>query len=161
MRSRCSISISNPDVIARRAVAATLVALGCATFAACGSSSKGATKAEFVAQADATCERYTAVAKEVTANLTNPTPAQTAAAIKTRLAPLFERQVAELRTLKAPAADQATVNKFFDDLQAATADIARDPKGFLAAHGATPLAKKAAADAQAYGFQVCARLTTG
>jgi len=128
--------------------------------AACGSSAKSnsTAKSDFIAQADAICSSYNDQASKATANLKHPNQRQMIAAIQKRLVPLFQRQDTELAQLRPPAADRATVAKFIVDLRAATNDIALHPEAFVAAHGATPLARKAADEAAAYGFAVCARI---
>jgi len=140
-----------------RGVSAALVLVA---LAACGSSSNGLSKADYISRADAICQKYNGLAAQATASLTNPTPAQVVTAVRTKLVPLFERQNEDLAKLKPPAADRATVQRFVADLTAATADIGRHTQAFVDAHGATPLATKAATEAQGYGFKVCAKLAT-
>lgn len=128
--------------------------------AACGSSAKNdsSAKSDFIAQADAICSSYNDQAAKATRNLKHPNQRQMIGAIQNRLVPLFQRQDAELAQLRPPEADRATVSKFIVDLKAATNDIGIHPEAFVAAHGATPLARKAAGEAAAYGFAVCARV---
>jgi len=128
--------------------------------AACGSSGKSASseKSDFIAQADAVCSRYNDLATKATKNLKHPNQRQMISAIQNRLVPIFQRQDAELAQLHPPQADEATFAKFIADLKAATTDVAQYPEAFVAAHGATPLARKAADEAAAYGFAVCARI---
>jgi hypothetical protein len=128
---------------------------------ACGSSSKSSDankKAAFIAQADGICRSYNDLATNATKNLKHPNAQQMVSAIQHRLVPLFLRQDNELAQLQPPAADRATISTFITDLKAATDDVAAHPQTFVSDHGATPLAKKAAAEAAAYGFAVCARL---
>jgi hypothetical protein len=140
----------------RRGVAAAVVML----LAACGSSGKpkSSAKTDFIAQADAICSSYNDLASKATNNLKHPNQRQMITAIQKRLVPLFQRQDDELAQLHPPAADRATVSQFIADLKAATNDVAVHPEAFVAAHGATPLARKAADEAAAYGFAVCARI---
>ena len=87
-----------------------------ATCVACGSSYKGSSKVDFVAQADAVCKKYNGLSAQATSDLKNPTPAQQVAAIKTKIVPLFAREQAELRALKPPAADRKQVKQVLDAL---------------------------------------------
>jgi hypothetical protein len=125
---------------------------------ACGSSSKkSVTKDDFIAQADGICQNYGDLAGRASKNLRHPGPRQIAV-IQDRLVPLLQRRDDELAQLTPPAADRETVAKFIADLKAATDDVLLNPAGYAAAHGATPLLRKAADEAAAYGFSVCARL---
>jgi hypothetical protein len=144
----------------RRATAALVLVMFGAFGAACGAGTheKSTAKADFIAQADGICSTYNDLAGKATKNLKHPGPRQAIAAVQNRLVPLFQRQNDELARLTPPAADRATVARFIADLKAATDDVALDPEAFVAAHGATPLARKAAAEAAAYGFAVCARI---
>jgi hypothetical protein len=147
-------------VHASRPAAAALVLVCGVAVAACGSSAheKSTAKDDFIAQADSICRTYNDLASNATKNLKHPGPRPAVAAVQRRLVPLFQRQNDELARLKPPVADRATIAQFIADLKAATDDVAVDPEEFVAAHGATPLARKAAAEAAAYGFAVCARI---
>lgn len=146
--------------VPRGAAVAAVVLFVLLALTACSSSGKNASseKADFIAQADAVCSRYNDLATKATKNLKHPGPRQMVAAIQNRLVPIFQRQDAELAQLRPPKADQETVAKFVAELKAATTDVAQHPEAFVSAHGATPLARKAANDAAAYGFAVCARI---
>jgi hypothetical protein len=116
------------------------------------------TKDDFIAQADGVCSTYDDLVSKATKNLKHPSPRRAVDAVQLRLVPLLQRRDAELAQLTPPSADRTTVGYFLNDLRAATADIVLNPAGYVAAHGATPLARKAAAEAAAYGFAVCGRL---
>jgi hypothetical protein len=132
--------------------------IAAALVAACGSGKKSTAKDDFIAQADGICGAYNDLVSKATRTVRRPGPRRAVAAVQNRLAPLLERRDAELAHLQPPDADRATIARFLADLKAATADAASDPSAYIAAHGATPLARKAAAEAAAYGFSVCARI---
>ena len=127
--------------------------------AACGSGSatKSLTKADFIAQADGICTKYEESASRASRSLKPPDVDRRIAVVQDHLVPLLERRNTQLAQLTPPAGDRATIAQFIADLEAATNAIARDPAGFVAAHGTTPFDRKAAAEAAAYGFTVCAR----
>ena len=130
-----------------------------ALVAACGSKTSASTaKADFIAQADAICTSYDDLASKATKTFKHPSPRRQVAAIENRLVPLLRRESTELARLKPPAADRATIARFLADVNAATDAILLDPESFVTAHGATPLARKAASEAAAYGFAVCGRI---
>jgi hypothetical protein len=123
-----------------------------------GSSKKSTTKDDFIARADAICSAYNDLVSRATKTLKHPGPRRTVGALQNRLVPILQRRNDELARLTPPRADRVTVAKFLADLKAVTDDIILDPAAYAAAHGATPLARKAADEAAAYGFAVCARL---
>jgi hypothetical protein len=131
-----------------------------ALLAACGfvGARKSTTKADFIAQADAICSSYEDLVAKATESFKHPSPRQALARVQNRLVPLYQQRDNALAQLAPPAADRATVAQFIADVKAATNAMALDPAAYVAAHGATPQARKAAADAAAYGFAVCARL---
>jgi hypothetical protein len=126
-----------------------------ATCVACGSSYKGSSKVDFVAQADAVCKRYNGLSAQATSDLKNPTPAQQVAAIKTKIVPLFAREQAELRALKPPAADRKQVKQVLDALKAAGDDLSRNTEAFVTSGGASAYVARAGNLALGYGFKVC------
>jgi hypothetical protein len=117
-----------------------------------------AAKDNFIAHADAICSTYNDLALKATKNLRHPGARQAIATIQHRLVPLYERRDAELAQLEPPGADRAAVAQIVADLKAVTDDIALDPAAYVADHGATAPARKAAAEAAAYGFAVCGGL---
>ena len=128
--------------------------------AACSSSSpeKSTTKADFIARADGICSTYDGLAGNAAKNFKHPGARQMVATVERRLVPLYRQRDDELAQLTPPVSDRATVEQFLADLKAATDAVAVDPAAYVATHGATPQARKAAADASAYGFAVCGQI---
>ena len=141
----------------RAAMIAAAVAVALAVFAACGSSSKPLSKADYIAKADNVCQQTTEQIVAATKDLRHPSPAQVVDATKTRIVPLLQRQDKDLAKLEPPVADQAAVHKFLTDLQAVTDEIANDTKAFVQARGVSQLATAASTEAHTYGFKVCAK----
>ncbi len=138
--------------------------LACSIFVAfalagCGGSSyKGLSKADFVAQADAICKRFadqrTAMVKGVDSN----TNQQQAVEVLQRLVfPSYHAEVKELRKLEPPEADRATVKRMLDavddGITRAEHDVQRDP-AIVFARGYNPVAD-GRAQAKAYGLKEC------
>jgi hypothetical protein len=144
----------------RRAAPALVLVVFAALGTACGSGSheKSTAKVDFIAQADGICGTYNDLERKATKNFKHPGPRQAIATVENKLVPLFQRQNDELARLTPPAADRTTIAQFLADLKAATEEVAVDPEAWIAAHGATPLLRKAAAEAAGYGFAVCARI---
>jgi hypothetical protein len=78
--------------------------------------------------------------------------------VQTRLVPLLRQRDNALAQLTPPADDRATVEQMIADMKTATDAIALDPADFVAEHGATPLARKAASEAATYGLVACAQI---
>ena len=136
----------------------TAVVIGLALLAsACGGSSyKGLSKADFIKQADAICTKYNTLATAATKDLNqNSSQAELIAAIRTKLVPLFAQQQTELRKLKPPKEDRATVKQMIDDAQAAADDINKNTEKFLAGNGSTVLTEKSDKEETAYGLKEC------
>ena len=145
----------------RRAAVAPVLVVFAVLVGACTTTSanakKSTTKAGFIAQADDICRTYADRAFKAGENVKHPNVNKQVALVQDRLVPLLEHRNAELAQLKPPPADRATITRFLADLNAATNAIGLDPAAFVAAGGTTALTQKAAADAAAYGFEVCAQ----
>jgi hypothetical protein len=135
-----------------------IAAVALAVLAACGSSSKPLSKADYIAKADKICQTTTERIVAATKDLKHPSPEQVVDATKTKLVPLYNQQDHDLAQLEPPVADKAALHKFLTDLQAVTADIAQNTKAFVQAHGVSPRATAASTEAHAYGFKVCAKI---
>jgi hypothetical protein len=144
----------------RRATAGLILVVFTVPVAACGSSARGTstTKADFIARADAICSSYNDLVSNATKNRKRTAPSQAATIVQHRLVPLYQRRNDALAQLTPPAADRTTIAQIISDMKAASDEIAFDPAAFVTAHGATPLARKAAAEAAAYGFAVCGQV---
>ena len=131
-----------------------------AALAACGSSTyKGLTKAEFVRQADESCQHPSKDAQDVR-NFFKVVlaPERKARLYLEKVLPLFDREVDRIAKLKPPKADRARVKKIIDqaraDAKKFTADLKDDP---AAAISATEHPFKKSSDlATAYGVKICA-----
>jgi len=123
---------------------------------ACGGSSyKGLSKSDYVAQASAICNKYTVQGKAAFKALgSSPTEQQVIDFVKSKEVPAYNQELVELRKLKPPQADRNTVNTILDDEQAATNDAGTNTKQFVD-HGSTAVTKKADAEAIAYGLKDC------
>lgn len=141
--------------------------LACLTLAGCGddepakSDDKASetvettlTKAELIEQGDTICrasnEKIDA-ADDRFIDPENPTEAEFRAAINDTLVPEIKGQIEDLRALKAPAADVATITAMLDSLESELAKVEADPL-FLLEEDAFVEANKIAQD---YGFKVC------
>ena len=115
------------------------------------------TRAEYIEQADALCEKgnaeLDAAASAFFADKPHPTAAQEQTYATTIYVPQLEAVIGELRELQVPEGDEAEVTAFYDAAAAGLAEIAADPSSF----GGEPPegfqeATRLAAD---YGFEVC------
>jgi len=147
--------------INRRGIAIVLGLV--AVVSACGGSSyKGLSKADYVSQANAICKKYSGLADAAGNTLgSNPTEQQVVDAVKSKLVPLFSQELAEIRKLKPPKEDRATVKTMLDEQQAAINDVSQNTKQFVEAQGSTALSKKADASATAYGLTDCVNNSSG
>lgn len=145
------------------AVLAALIALA-AIVAGCGGgddsdTSDSLTKAEFIKQGDAICEKANEqseaeaekFAKENDFSLERPTKAQLEEAVTEILVPNFNRQVEELNALGAPEGDEEQVEEIVVSLETAAGEIEQDPS--LVFEG--QVLKEPAQLAKDYGFEVC------
>jgi hypothetical protein len=139
------------------------LALACVaalTLAACGSSYKGLSKAEFVRQAVAICTKSDAKIAKIASIGNSPTIKQVKDSYAKQLLPLLNDEVDQLRALKPPKADREQVLKIFDDLSKgldqASAEINALKSIKELGSLATPPALKAAnAEAKAYRLGTC------
>jgi hypothetical protein len=148
-------------------VLAALVVLA-AIVAGCGGgddsdsdTSDSLTKAEFIKQGDAVCEKANEqseaeaekFAKENDFSLERPTKAQLEEAVTEILVPNFNRQVDELKALGAPEGDEEQVEEIVSSLKTAADEIKGDPS--LVFEG--KVLKEPAQLAEDYGFKVCGK----
>lgn len=134
------------------AFAAVLCAAG--LIAGCGGSAR-LSKAEFLKKGNAICakgnaEIQAAGRKQFTKP---PTPAQLVPFVKTTVIPSVQRQIDQVRKLKPPKSDEATVKDILDSAQAAL-DKAKANPLLLATNGPGPFAE-ANRKAKAYGLTTC------
>jgi hypothetical protein len=149
---------------------ARLIVAGCVVaslLGACSSTSSGKgtrnkilSKSEYIDQADAICKSYGSRIDGVVSHAGNGLTLEQAQQIwNEKLIPLFRGQLADLRRLRPPRADQARIDKFLLDMSqaintfAAKVSTANSVSEINAIHP-TGLArfKKAAV---AYGMKVC------
>ena len=151
---------------------AVAVGLAAAVLGACSSKQSSATggaasgrltKAEFIARGDATCKEINEIPDTIDAS------AETSdiGAAADYLQQSFDKtrpKVAQLETLRPPAADQAVADRLrsiYDQLLAREADViaaarARNQAAFATAQGeVAALIKELHDEASAYGFKVC------
>ena len=145
---------------------AILVAVGLVA-GACGDGDEALSKAEYVEQANAICAASNAqeelIFEEVTADLPDePTSQQVAEAvveIGTRMTPIIEAQLDDLRALRAPEGDEDTLAVFFDDVEAAQEEFIQLAEDAAAGDEAAFRAEDPFADvnrrAIQYGLTVC------
>jgi hypothetical protein len=117
------------------------------------------TRAAFIAQADAVCEKYATArnAALFAIQREHADQAGQAAAFVKNVVPIQRKEVEELRALTPPAADAAQINKLWDAVDAGTSQAEQvmrtDPAKALAStfdpYGPSNR------QAEAYGFQVC------
>jgi hypothetical protein len=147
-------------------VLAALVALA-AIVAGCGggddsdTNSDSLTKAEFIKQGDAICEKANEqseaeaekFSKENDFKLERPTKKQLEEAVSEILVPNFKRQVEDLKTLGVPEGDEEQVEEMISSLETAADEIEGDPS--LVFEG--QVLKEPAQLAEDYGFEVCGK----
>ncbi|MFC7501886.1 hypothetical protein [Nocardioides sp. GCM10030258] len=112
------------------------------------------TKAELIEQGDAICKASNEkidAADDRFIDPENPTEAEFRAAVNDTLVPEVKGQVEDLRALKAPAEDAATINEMLDSIEAGLVEVEADPLAILQGD---PFAD-ANKIAQDYGFEVC------
>jgi hypothetical protein len=132
------------------------------TSSAAAGGSGGLSKADFIAQGDAICTANVVKLRTV------PQPSQTdlkaIAADLPQLLAIVTDELAKLRALKAPAADQATIDATFAEFDTGFADFqkvldaanAGDSAAVQSALQATqPVVVDATTKLHAYGFQYC------
>lgn len=115
-----------------------VVALAVALVAGCGGGGgKRLSRTEFAAKADAICRKYDRLSQSIS----NPTSLAELAAAVDKLTPLLDRSVKDLRTLRPPKDEQATADRWIDQLGAIRNDLTKvgdrakkkDTKGIQAA----------------------------
>ena len=115
-----------------------VVALAVALVAGCGGGGgQRLSRTEFAAKADAICRKYNRLSQSIS----NPTSLAELAAAVDKLTPLLDRSVKDLRTLRPPKDEQATADRWIDQLGAIRNDLAKvgdrakkkDTKGIQAA----------------------------
>jgi hypothetical protein len=129
------------------------------------------TKAHFITEADAVCshseDQVDSLLREIQA-LGTPTPnsekARHAAALFRRLADTLAQQTAQLRQLRPPPGDEATINNWLSTAEGASSvlrdladayDSANAQRIRLLGGEFLTQSSKASAIAQGYGFKVC------
>ncbi len=128
--------------------------------AACGGGYHGLTKAGFVSRADAICKTYEAKLTAMFGHVSaDSTLAEVQGIYRDQAVPVFLEEVQQLRKLKPPKDDRATVKKIFDNLSAGVDQLdgqVRTAKSLKALGALSPDGlKRAAAGAKAYGLAVC------
>lgn len=148
------------------AVLAALVALA-AIVAGCGggddsdTSGDSLTKAEFIKQGDAICEKANKqseaeaekFSKENDFSLERPSKEQLEEAVTEILVPNFNRQVEDLKALEAPEGDEEQAEEIISSLDDAAAEIEEDPSLVFEEQ----VLKEPAELAEDYGFEVCGK----
>ena len=119
-------------------------------------------KADFIAQGDAICEAN--VVKEKAVPQPSGSDVKAAASYLPQLLSIVADEDAKLRALKAPAADQATIDAALAELDSALADFRKAETAANAGNAATFQSESRAAQVpandattklHAYGFQHC------
>jgi hypothetical protein len=149
-----SSSPSPPLRLARVAAVALLVGA-----AGCGSSSSGPSRATFVKQANAICQRgnqitNAAADKAFPRNGKQPTPAQVENFVRTVDVPEIQRQTDQIRALPPPPADKDKVERMLALAQSDLDRVKANPAA-LASNNSRPF-KSFAALAHPYGLTACA-----
>jgi hypothetical protein len=114
-------------------------------------------KAAFIAAADKICtagsKKIEVEASKVFSKLgANDEPTETMMrTFVSKAVPILRAQIKDLRKLTPPKADQATIKKLFDDVDAATTKLAKDPKLMMSDTLFASVDKRAVA----YGFKAC------
>ncbi len=143
-------------------LAIAVVAAGCGSSSDDSSESTTAlTKAEFIEQGDAICEKGSKqisdeaeeFAKDNDVDTSNPTDEQQEEVIATVVAPSLQTQADELSELGAPDGEEGKTAAIIDALEAGVEELEDDP-GVLLEDGAEPL-DKANELATKYGFKAC------
>ena len=115
-----------------------LVAMAVTLAAGCGGGGGARlSRTQYAAKADAICRKY----NRLSSAIANPTSlAELASAVK-KLVPLLDQSVKELRKLRPPKSEQATVDRWIERIEAIRDDLAKvgdraakkDSKGVQAA----------------------------
>ncbi len=95
------------------------------------SDSSSTTRAAFVSKADAVCKKFNDESDKVTATLTaDSTEEEFVKLVKEQLVPLFKKQLAEIRGLGFPKADEAELNRLMNESDKLADQISADPIKF-------------------------------
>ena len=142
----------------RRSVAASGAAA--LLLVACGGGYSGLSKADFVTQADGICKTYEAKLTAMFGHVsTDTTLSEVQSIYQLQAIPVFLAEVQQLRKLKPPKADRATVAKIFADLSTGIDQLdaqVRAAKSLKELDALSPAGlKQASGDAKAYGLVVC------
>lgn len=110
---------------------ASITLASLAGLAACADSSSS-TRAAFVQKADAVCKKFNDESDKLTATLTaESTEDEFVKLVKEQLVPLFKKQLAEIRGLGFPKADEAELNRLMTDSDRLADEISADPIKFV------------------------------
>lgn len=84
-----------------------------------GSGGARLSRAQYAAKADAVCSKYNRLSQAIA----NPTSLSELADAADKLVPLLDQSVKELRKLRPPKNEQATVDRWIDDVEAIRSDL--------------------------------------
>lgn len=141
----------------RLVVVAALSLLTIGLIAGCGDSDSGPTKEEFLTKANAICKKYDGdIQKQAEARFKEEPNKQQLEQFATEVAiPDVTKEVAEIRALDKPSADEDQINEVLDSAEAATAELKADPALITEEGDKDPFAE-ASAKAGAVGMKECA-----
>lgn len=142
-------------IVAAPLVGIALVLAGCG-----GGDDEGLSKADYVAQADAICQKADdASSKELTAASQklgeNPTPEQQAEVVTSVLLPSIETQLKDLKALGRPKGEEDAADALYESLGNAVEKGKSDPSALISASGGESPFADANAKAKALGLKVC------
>ncbi|MEV4419194.1 hypothetical protein AB0L40_04365 [Patulibacter sp. NPDC049589] len=140
-------------------IGAVLIFAGCG-----GDDDKGLSKADFITQADAICQKANdQLDKDATAAVTalgtdSPTPEQLKTIATDVALPNLDKQVTDLKALDAPKDDKDTVDALVASLQDGITKAKTDPTVLLNNDSGAPSPfADANTKANAYGLKVCGK----
>lgn len=150
-------ALAQPRLPSLRVVCTAAVAV--VAVAGCGSSSSGVSKAQFLKQANAICQRGNQVTnaaanKAFPSSGKQPTPAAIASFVRKTDVPEIQRQIDQIRALDKPPADKTKIDAMLALAQADLDRVKADPTALVASN-AHPF-KNFAALAHPYGLTSCA-----
>lgn len=142
-------------------VAIAAVAAGCGSSSDSTETTAALSKAEFIKQGDAICEKGSKqieteaeeFAEDNNIDTSKPTNKQQEEVIVTVVAPSLQTQADELSELGAPEGEEGKTAAIIDALEAGAEEVEDDP-GTLLESGTNPLGK-ASELATKYGFKAC------
>jgi hypothetical protein len=152
--------------VSKRIIAMLAGALAIAIVAGCGggsdssSSSSSLTKAQFIKQADAICEKgdketnkeVEAFVEENNVDTNKPTTKQQEEVITEVVAPNVQGQAEQISELGAPSGDEKKIEAMVDAVEEGVEEIESDPKTLI--EGKNPLGKGSKL-AKEYGLKSC------